>query len=47
MFSLLFGIGFTIQFARKERRDLARATGLYLRRLLVLGAFGLIHATVF
>ena len=47
MFSLLFGIGFTIQFARMQQLDPARATGLYLRRLLVLGVFGLIHATVF
>ena len=47
MFSLLFGIGFTIQFARMQQLDPAHATGLYLRRLLVLGVFGLIHATVF
>jgi len=47
MFSLLFGIGFTIQFARLQERDPAHATGIYLRRLLVLGAFGLIHAAVF
>ena len=47
MFSLLFGIGFTIQFARMQQRDPDRAAGQYLRRLLVLGVFGLIHATVF
>ena len=47
MFSLLFGIGFTIQFARLQERDPAHATGIYLRRLLVLGMFGLIHAAVF
>jgi uncharacterized protein len=47
MFSLLFGIGFTIQFARMQARDPARATGLYLRRLGVLGVFGLVHATLF
>jgi uncharacterized protein len=47
MFSLLFGIGFTIQFARMQQRDPDRATGLYLRRLLVLGGFGLVHAAVF
>jgi uncharacterized protein len=47
MFSLLFGIGFTIQFARMQQLDPEHATGLYLRRLLVLGLFGLIHATVF
>ena len=47
MFSLLFGIGFTIQFSRMQARDPARATGLYLRRLLVLGVFGVVHVTVF
>ena len=47
MFSLLFGIGFTIQFQRMQQRDPAHATGLYLRRLLALFAFGVIHACVF
>ena len=47
MFSLLFGIGFTIQFSRMQARDPAHAVGLYLRRLLVLGAFGVVHVTVF
>jgi uncharacterized protein len=47
MFSLLFGIGFTIQFQRIQQRDPAHATGLYLRRLLALLAFGVIHAVVF
>ena len=47
MFSLLFGIGFTIQFQRMQQRDPAHATGLYLRRLLALLAFGVIHACVF
>lgn len=47
MFSLLFGIGFTIQFARMEQRDPANATHLYLRRLLVLAVFGAVHAVVF
>jgi uncharacterized protein len=47
MFSLLFGIGFTIQFARMEQRDPAHATRLYLRRLLVLAVFGIVHAVVF
>jgi len=46
MFSLLFGIGFTIQFARMEQRDPARATSLYLRRLAVLAVLGLVHATI-
>ena len=47
MFSLLFGIGFTIQFARMEQRDPSRATALYLRRLAVLATLGLLHATLF
>jgi uncharacterized protein len=47
MFSLLFGIGFTIQFTRMAQRDPAQATPLYLRRLLVLAVFGLVHAFVF
>jgi uncharacterized protein len=47
MFSLLFGIGFTIQFARMQQRAPAQATLLYTRRLLVLLAFGLLHAMVF
>jgi len=47
MFSLLFGIGFTIQFTRMEERDPAHATALYLRRLVVLGLIGLLHVCVF
>src|SRR5512137_2466024 len=47
MFSLLFGIGFTIQFARMEQADPGHATALYLRRLGVLFSFGVIHACVF
>jgi uncharacterized protein len=47
MFSLLFGIGFTIQFARMQESAPGRATQLYLRRLLVLLAIGLVHAMVF
>jgi uncharacterized protein len=47
MFSMLFGIGFTLQFARMQRLDPEHATGLYLRRLLVLAALGAIHAAVF
>lgn len=47
MFSLLFGIGFTIQFARMEALGASRATPLYLRRLLVLAAFGVLHAWLF
>lgn len=47
LFSLLFGLGFTIQYARMLERDPQHATGLYLRRLLVLAAVGLVHAWVF
>jgi uncharacterized protein len=47
MFSLLFGIGFTVQFARMQALAPDRALGLYLRRLAVLAAIGLVHASVF
>ena len=47
MFSMLFGIGFTLQFARMQRSDPDHATAIYLRRLLVLGALGVLHAAVF
>lgn len=47
MFSLLFGIGFTIQYARLEQRDPGHATAIYLRRLAVLAVLGLIHGMVF
>jgi len=47
MFSLLFGIGFTIQFARMEQKDPSGATGLYLRRLAVLAVLGMIHGAIF
>jgi uncharacterized protein len=47
MFSLLFGIGFTIQFARMQELAPGHATQLYLRRLLVLLAAGLAHAAFF
>jgi uncharacterized protein len=47
MFSLLFGIGFTIQLQRLQDRQPDRATLIYCRRLLALLAFGLIHACVF
>jgi uncharacterized protein len=46
MFSLLFGIGFTIQYERMRRRAPGHATTLYLRRLAVLLALGLFHAMV-
>ena len=47
MFSLLFGIGFTMQYARMQAADPEHATALYLRRLAVLAVIGLVHATVF
>jgi uncharacterized protein len=47
MFSLLFGIGFTLQFARMQAAEPERATTLYLRRLIVLGVIGLLHASIF
>jgi uncharacterized protein len=47
MFSLLFGIGFTIQLGRLQEREPDRATAIYTRRLVALLAFGLIHAMVF
>ena len=46
MFSLLFGIGFTIQFARMQQQDPEHATTLYVRRLLVLLVIGLLHTTL-
>jgi uncharacterized protein len=47
MFSLLFGIGFTIQFSRMQARDPLRANQTYLRRLIVLAVIGVLHACVF
>ena len=47
MFSLLFGIGFTLQFERMRQRDPLGAPRVYLRRVAVLGAIGLLHAAVF
>jgi uncharacterized protein len=47
MFSLLFGIGFTLQFARMQAADPQHASAIYLRRLVVLGVIGLLHACLF
>ena len=41
LFSLLFGIGFTLQFGRLQQRG--EGLGRYLRRLGVLLLFGLAH----
>jgi uncharacterized protein len=48
MFSLLFGIGFTIQLDRLiERRGSEEGVRIYLRRLAALFLFGAIHMLVF
>jgi uncharacterized protein len=47
LFSVLFGLGFTIQFARMQQQDPLHADRLYLRRLSVLFVLGLVHACVF
>jgi uncharacterized protein len=44
MFGMIFGIGFTLQLRRLEAADPVRATFVYLRRLAVLMAIGLVHA---
>jgi len=47
LFSLLFGLGFTIQFARMQQADPVNANRMYLRRLTVLLVLGVLHAAVF
>ena len=47
LFSVLFGLGFTIQFARMQQQDPLGADRLYLRRLLMLLVIGVVHAFVF
>ncbi len=47
LFSVLFGLGFTIQFARMQQQDPLGADRLYLRRLLMLLVIGVVHACVF
>ena len=46
MFSLLFGIGFTIQLGRLRAIRAEYATLIYVRRLVVLMAIGLVHASL-
>jgi uncharacterized membrane protein YeiB len=46
IFSLLFGIGMSMQLMRARERG-RKFAGMYLRRLFVLGIFGAIHATLF
>ena len=43
LFSLLFGLGFAIQFSRAEARG-SRIVPLYMRRLFVLLLIGIVHA---
>ena len=47
LFSVLFGLGFTLQFARMQQADPLHADRLYLRRLLALLGIGVVHACVF
>jgi uncharacterized protein len=44
MFSFLFGVGFTIQLVRLLEREGSRGHVIYIRRLLALLAFGVLHA---
>jgi uncharacterized protein len=46
MFGMVFGIGFTLQLRRLEDADPQRAAFIYLRRLTVLLAIGLVHAAL-
>jgi uncharacterized protein len=45
LFSLLFGVGFSLQLARLERRG-ADGVAIFRRRLLVLLAIGLVHCVL-
>jgi uncharacterized protein len=44
LFSFLFAIGFTIQLDRLEQRQPGSFRSIYVRRILLLFAFGLIHS---
>ena len=46
MFGLLFGIGFTLQLGRLEAARPKGAEWIYVRRLVVLLAIGLVHASL-
>ena len=46
MFGLVFGIGFTLQLRRLEAADPSQAVPVYMRRLAVLLAIGLLHAAL-
>ena len=45
IFSFLFGLGFTLQLSRLERRGL-RGIAIYRRRLVVLLAIGILHMSL-
>ncbi|MBS0657700.1 MAG: DUF418 domain-containing protein [Verrucomicrobia bacterium] len=47
LLSFLFAIGFTLQLERLRRNPSAQGTRLYLRRVAVLLALGLIHGWIF
>ena len=47
MFSMLFGVGFTMQLARLLERSPDNAYWIYTRRLLWLLVFGLVHRCIF
>jgi uncharacterized protein len=44
MFSCLFAVGFTLQLRRLEAREAQDAIAIYVRRLLALLAFGILHS---
>ena len=46
MFGMVFGIGFTLQLRRLAAADPRSATLVYVRRLAVLLAIGLVHASL-
>lgn len=45
LFSFLFGLGFAVQLMRASERG-RKVTGTYLRRLLILLGFGVVHGTL-
>jgi uncharacterized protein len=47
MFSLLFGLGFTIQLGRLIEKRGQDGIRIYIRRLVALFAFGAIHMLIF
>lgn len=47
IFSMLFGLGFTLQLARLQARSPDQASAIYVRRLAWLLGLGLVHAALF